>query len=227
MANVSWKEKQDLQPIIVGFSLLTRISTMPGSPTFTIAQPLINTRLHLATWVLLGSQVLILLAKNVFGLEKIPVLDIAQNQILQIPIEELHNLIQYLGSRRVNTTSNQVPSSQIIPGSSTTANFPTELPPDSPVYIALFITSDYSNELYTPSILTYLPIVSFPGLRGALPFLILALLAVIFIRCVVPPETTGAKPIQKQSIGQNHSYKLTSEDLIVILKRFGKYFITP
>lgn len=215
------------QAINVGFSLLTRITSMPGSPTFTFAQPLISSRLFLASWVLIGSQIILLLLKHIFHLEKLPVLDICKGQVLQIPIGELQNLLQYLGSRQPGPGTNQgasVPSSQNI---NSPITFPTELPPDSPLYIAIYVTIDYSNELYTPSFLVYVPILSFPGLRGAIPFIILSLLAVIFVRCVVPPETTGAKPLPKQNTRQNQSLNLTSEDVVAILRRFGRYFSAP
>lgn len=216
-----------LQNIIAGFALLTRISAMPGSPVLSFVQPLIVSRLFQASWVLLGSQILLLLAKHIFHLEKLPVLDLARGQKLQIPIEELQNLIQYLGTRQKAAPSNQGAAFNNTTNGTGALAFPTELPPDSPVYVAIFISVDYANEVYTPTLLVYVPILSFPGLRGALPFLILALLAVILVRCVVPPETTGAKPVPKPRTEQNQSFNLSSEDVMAILRRFGRFFGSP
>lgn len=216
-----------IQYVNVGFSIFARVSTIPGSPTFSFSQPLINSRLFLASWVLLGSQILLLLAKHVFHLEKLPVLDISRGQVLQIPMEELQSLLKYLGSRQPSSALNQGATLTGRQSISSPITFPTELPPDSPLYVAMYISADYSSELYTPSLFAYVPIVSFPGLRGALPFVILSLLAVIFVRCVVPPETTGAKPAPKTSIRQNQFLNLTSEDVLAILRRFGRYFNSP
>ncbi|AGA69356.1 hypothetical protein Desdi_1907 [Desulfitobacterium dichloroeliminans LMG P-21439] len=216
-----------IQAINVGFALLTRISSIPGSPTFTFVQPLINSHQFLAPWVLLGSQILLLLAKYVFQLEKLPIHNFTSGQLLQIPIGELQSLLQYLGPRQPSSATTQ---RNTINNSLSTADpisFPTELPPDSPLYMAIYISVDYSNELYTPSLLAYVPIISFPGLRGAVPFLILALLAVIFVRCVVPPETTGAKPAPIPRKSMNQYLNLTSEEIVTLLKRFGKYFSSP
>lgn len=220
------ERNSQIQAISIGFALLTRISSIPGSPSFTFAQPLINSRLFLAPWVLIGSQVFLLLAKVIFRLDKLPVYDITRGQRLQIPIGELQSLLQYLSSRKVDPLPNQG-SNFYRPQSSSGPVFPTELPPDSPFYMAIYVSVDYNNELYTPSLLAYMPIISFPGLRGAIPFLILAILAVIFVRCVVPPETTGAKPAPSLNMGQNTFLNLTTEDILAILGRFGKYFTAP
>ncbi|MEL1135984.1 hypothetical protein AAC978_12440 [Desulfitobacterium sp. THU1] len=216
-----------IQAINVGFAFLTRISSIPGSPSFTFAQPLINSKQFLASWVLLGSQILLLLAKNVFQLEKLPIHDFSSGQVLQIPIGELQSLLHYLGPRQLGSATNQ---SNIMSNPLSTADpisFPTELPPDSPLFMAIYVSVDLSNELYTPSVLSYVPIMSFPGLRGAVPFLILAILAVIFVRCVVPPETTGAKPAPIPRKSKNQYLNLSSEEIVTILKRFGKYFSSP
>ena len=222
------REGQDsqIQAINVGFAFLTRISTLPGSPSFTFAQPLINSRLFLAPWVLIGSQVFLLLANSFFHLERLPVYDIARGQMLQIPVGELQSLLQYLSSRQIDSMTN-LGSNIYNQQRSTSPTFPTELPPDSPLYMAIYISVDYSNELYTPSLLAYIPIISFPGLHGAIPFLILAILAVIFVRCVVPPETTGARTAPKPSVRKNQALNLSTEELLAILRRFGRYFAHP
>ncbi|AFM00587.1 MULTISPECIES: hypothetical protein [Desulfitobacterium] len=220
-------QNKDTQIINVGFSLLSRVSSVPGSPVFTFLQPLINSRLFLAPWILLGSQILLLLAKHVFHLEKLTVLDIARGQRLQIPIEELQNLIRYLCSRQTQATSNQDSNFDTAQNGTDPIPFPTELPPGSPGYLAIFVSVDYTDELYTPTLFFFVPILSFPGLRGALPFLILAILAIIFVRCVVPPETTGAKPEPKPRMEQNQSFNLRSEDVTAILRRFGRFFNSP
>lgn len=219
------RQNINIVPINVGFILFSRISSVPGSPTLSFLQPLINSQLCCGSWVLIGSQIFLLLAKYIFRLENLPVLDVPKGQVLQIPIAELQSLLQYLGSRHMNPVEGSRTLSTITSmGSTPGVTFPTELPPQSPIYISLYISTDYSKEEFTPSMIAFVPVLSFPGLRGALPFLVLALLAVIFVRCVVPPETTGAKPEPSTSNSPKQFLNLSSEDILLILRRFGKYF---
>lgn len=223
---------ESMEPIYVGIYVASRISSIPGSPNLSISQPLISSRLFSASGVLIGSQFLLLLAKFIFKLDKVPVLDVSKNQLIQMPIAELQNLLLYLGSRQNNITSSQGGSTASTPSppafpTGTSVGFPTVLPQEAPLIISLFIAADYSNQLFTPAVWFLVPILSFPGLRGSLPILILALLATIFVRCVVPPETTGSKPLVRPSEQPNPSLSLRPEELLGILNRFGKYFRSP
>ena len=188
-------DKDNLLAINVGFSFLTRVSSIPGSPSFIYSQPVINSRLYFAPWILLGAQVLSLLAKKLLHLEKIPVLDVSQGKLSTIPLDKFINFLGSLGSKNESRPYDIL--REINSTDSSSANgldFPTQLPPDIPMYIALYLSADYSRELYTPSIIVYVPLISLPGIKGALPFLVLALLGTILVRCVVDPNTTGAKP---------------------------------
>jgi hypothetical protein len=69
--------------------------------------------------------------------------------------------------------------------------------PEAPLIVSIYVSADYTNRPFTPSVSMFIPIFTFPGLRGALPLLILGLLATIFVRSVVPPESTGSKPFPK------------------------------
>lgn len=221
---------ESMEPIIIGIYVASRISSIPGSPNLSISQPLISTRLFSASGILIGAQFLLLLAKIIFKLDNVSVLDVSKNQLIQMPIVELQNLLMYLGSRQNNIAQGistaSTPSPPAFP-TGTSIGFPTVLPPEAPLIISLFIAADYSNELFTPSTWFLVPILSFPGLRGSLPILILSLLATIFVRSVVPPETTGSKPLVKASERPNPSLSLYPEELLAILNRFGKYFRFP
>lgn len=228
--------RETSQPITVGFSIFSRVSSVSGSPSLSYLQPLINSRLFSSAGVLVGAQILFLLAKYIFKLDSVPRLDLANNQIVQIPLGELQNLLQVLAAKQKNNQTNGKTNGNTngsFFGSTAAAGttpldeedtFPTNLPPEAPVVISLFITADYSNQLYTPTSWFYIPILSFPGLRGSLPILILSTLGTIFVRCVVPPETTGAKPLPEPSQQPNSSLNLRPEELLGILSRFGKYF---
>jgi hypothetical protein len=77
---------------------------------------------------------------------------------------------------------------------------------------------------YSPYVIVSVPILTFPGVRGALPLLILGLLSTIFVRAVVPPESTGSKPLSKPGAIMNNPLTLTPNDLLQLLTRFGKHF---
>ncbi|MGI6120612.1 MAG: hypothetical protein ACOYIB_08655 [Desulfosporosinus sp.] len=77
---------------------------------------------------------------------------------------------------------------QIVPGTI------SEATPEIPLVLALSVYGGFTNRPYGPSVFLQVPLFTFPHIRGALPVLILELLTTIFVRTVVPPETTGAKP---------------------------------
>lgn len=105
-----------------------------------------------------------------------------------------------------------------------TRGFISPLPPGAPLVLSLVVNTDFSNNLYSPTSWLIVPIIAFPGLRGALPMILLSLLATLFIRAVVPPQTTGAKPLPKPGEQANSSLNFSPEDLLRFLSRFGKYF---
>ncbi len=185
------RDRQEKLGINVGISFLSRVSSVPGSPTFIYSQPLINSHIYFAPWILLGAQVFTLLVNRFFRVEEIPVFDVSQGRLSSISVEKFLGFLESISSKEGDSlgslsTSDTTATSEL--------DFPTQLPPGSPMYIALYLSADYSRELFTPSVITYIPLVSFPGLRGAIPFLVLALLGTILVRCVVDPKTTGAKP---------------------------------
>lgn len=190
------RDQENLLAINVGFSFLTRVSSIPGSPTFIYSQPLINSRVYFAPWILLGAQVVSLLGKRFLQIKEIPILDVAQGRLSFIPLDKFLGFLMSLNDPTGNSRNGDI-FDELSQTSSSTASgldFPTQLPSDVPMYIALYLSADYSRELYTPSMIVYVPFLSFPGLKGALPFLVLALLGTILVRCVVDPKTTGAKP---------------------------------
>lgn len=211
-----------LEPLGLGVGIFSKVSSIQNSPTLSLNQPILNGKHFSAAGVLIGAEALILIAKFVFKLDKVPVLNVPQNQLIQMPIGELQSLLHFMGSRQNTNTpeAGTPPSVSPTPG----PTFPTELPPDAPLFVGLYIVADYVNQSYTPSLYLIVPILSFPGLSGPLPLLILGLLATIFVRSVVPPETTGAKPFPKPSEWPNPSLILHPEELLSILNRFGKYF---
>lgn len=212
---------ESFEPIGMGIFFVSKISSVRKSGSVSLFQPILSGKIFSSAGVLIGAEVLILLTRFIFKLDKVPVLNISQNQVIQMPIGELQSLLHYMSSRQTTTGGTTPPTASSV---GATPAFPTILPPDAPFFVGLYLVSDYSNQLYTPSLYLLVPILSFPGLTGTLPILILGLLVTIFVRCVVPPETTGSKPLTKPSEQPNPSLSLHPEELLGILNRFGKYF---
>jgi hypothetical protein len=219
-----------LTPINIGLFISVPISSTPGSPGLSYRQPFLAGHIFSSAGVLIGSEVFLLLAQYLFKLETIPTLDLQNQQIIQMPISELQEFLNSLNTNAKGSISqSSLPiGSSIggIPPSSVTGarGFITGLPAEAPTVFSLYITSDFANNLYSPNVWILIPIFALPGLRGALPFLILVLLATILVRTVVAPETTGAKPTPKKGDQPNSSLNFSPEELLRFLSRFGKYF---
>lgn len=216
--------QETLTPISFAIYFSVPISAVAGSPALAYRQPLIAGHIFSSVGVLTGASLFLLIAQYLFKLESIPILDLPNHQIIHMPVQELQDFLKTLYGNQMDsaTSSSQTPSSSLLtPGS---RGFATPLPPEAPFVVSLLVTADFSNALYSPNISMFFPIFALPGLRGSLPFLILSLLGTIFVRTVVAPETTGAKPLPKQGEQSNSSLRFSPEELLRFLSRFGKYF---
>lgn len=204
---------QCTEPLNMGIAFFAPISSVAGSPTFFFTQPLINGRVFASTAVFIGAQIFLFIAQHLFRLESVPVLDVKNGQTLQMPLSELQGFLKWVSN---GSTSEYT-------GTISNRGFITPESPEAPITMALFVASDYSNIPYTPSLWFLFPILTFPGLRGALPLLILELLATIFVRAVVPPESTGSKPIPEPVANKmNNHLSLSPNDILELLTRFRK-----
>lgn len=220
-------------PINMGLFLSVPVSAAAGSPTLGFRLPLINGHIFSSTLVLVGAQFFLLLAQHIFKLESIPTLDLQTHQIIQMPVKEFHEFLKMIAGNTSGLSSSDTtmpnpsavsPSSQIPPYAPGSRGFISTLPPEAPLVLSLLVSTDFSNKFYSPTSLLLVPIIAFPGLRGSLPMILLDLLATIFIRAVVSPQTTGAKPLPKPGEQANSSLNFSPEDLLRFLSRFGKYF---
>lgn len=208
-----------LESMSAGIGIFSRVSSVPGSPLVSVFQPLLSNRVFSAAGILVGAEILLLLTKYLFRLDTVPLYDVPRDRVLQIPIGELQELLQGLGVKQKGTSSAYPANMQDIVGGTSSTVFPAE----TPFIVAIYIAADYTSQPFSPSVWLIIPIFTFPGLRGSLPILILTLLETIFVRSVVPPETTGSKHPPKLN-QPTQSIKLHPEELLSILKRFGKYF---
>lgn len=204
---------QCTEPLNMGIALFAPISSLAGSPTFFFTQPLISGRVFASTAVLIGMEIFLFIAQRLFGLESVPVLDVKNGQTLQMPLSELQGFLKWVSNGSASEYTGTIGS----------RGFLTVVSPEAPLTLALTVNADYSNNPYTPAIWFIFPIFTFPGIRGALPLLILELLATIFVRAVVPPESTGSKPLSGPSSNEmSNPLNLSPNDILELLNRFRK-----
>lgn len=211
-----------------------QFSSRQFHPFFT--QPLLAGRVFASSAVLIGSQIILFIMGRFLGVKSIPILDSTNQQTVQMPLSELQDFLRWTtdGSRsstNLNTMPDGINRFITTDGGVTGGiagildrGFPTPESPEAPMVFAVYVLANFSNKPFSPYVLLTVPILTFPGLRGALPLLIVSLLATIFVRAVVPPESTGAKPLASPSTTSNNNLTLTPNDLLKLLMRFGKHF---
>ncbi|HEY8909296.1 MAG TPA: hypothetical protein VIM51_03310 [Desulfosporosinus sp.] len=217
----------------LGISISAPISSVIGSSSFLFAQPLLTGQVFASSAVLIGAEAFLFIAGRVFNLESLPVLDVNNGQTVQMPLSELQEFLRWMANgSNPSLNPNQVANGRTmlansagqIGGTDVIPELVTVTTPEAPLVVSIYVSAPYSNIPFTPTVSVFVPILTFPGLRGALPLLILGLLATIFVRAVVPPESTGAKPLPKPGTRMNGPLTFTPNDLLQLLTRFGKHF---
>ncbi|SDH14974.1 hypothetical protein [Desulfosporosinus hippei] len=225
------------EPIVIGIEFFCPISSTPGSSTLIFTQPLLTGKIFESSAVIIGAQIILYIAHHLFGYKSIPIMDTKNNQTIQMPLSELQDFLKWMANgsgtfanlSSANTESNQNTNVDLgITGTIGDRGFQTPQSPEAPLVLAIYVIGNFSNKPYTPIVEIIVPILTFPGLRGALPILIISLLATIFVRAVVPPESTGARPLAKPSPLNNNTNPLTftPNDLLKMFTKFGKHFNT-
>ncbi|MHB8125890.1 MAG: hypothetical protein ACYDEJ_09680 [Desulfitobacteriaceae bacterium] len=218
-------------PLNFGIAIFAPLSSVPGSASLFYLQPLLTGKVIASAGVLIGAELFLFLAQHLFGLESVPIFypgTNTENPIIKIPVPELQELLGTL-NKFSSSDNKTVLNTLFSQGYSQTitnqylGSFLTTETPEVPLVVGFAVYGDYSNEPFSPAIFLLLPIFTLPGIRGALPLLILGLLGTIFVRAVVPPELSGAKPLIEK-IQDTKPFSLHSEDLLNLLNRFGKYF---
>lgn len=221
------------EPLNMGLSVFVPISSALGSPSLLFGQPLLTGTVFASTAVLIGSELFLFIARRLLHIERIPVLDARNGQTVQMSLTELQEFLRWMASGiETNPNSSLVTeggNNNIVsnPDGQTTGVDPTGFitpeTPEAPLTVAIFFSAFYSNNPFTPSVSLFIPIFAFPGVRGALPILILGLLAAILVRAVVPPESTGSKPLPKPRLRMNNPLNYSPNDLLKFLNKFGRY----
>jgi len=209
------------EPLNMGLSIFAPISSVAGSSSLLFAQPILTGSVFASTLVLIGSEIFLFIARHFLNIKSIPVVDASNGQTVQMPLTELQGFLKWMANGKGENGT--IPSPPV--GRETRVNstgFITNELPEAPLTIAIYFTAFYSNNPFTTSISFFIPILAFPGVRGALPLLILGLLATIFVRSVVPPETTGSKLVSQPETTISNPLTYSPNDLLQLLSKFGK-----
>jgi hypothetical protein len=221
-APVSYEGQSSKEPLSLGISIFSPVSSVEGSASFLFFQPLLTGKVFASVFVLIVAELFLFIADRLFGLESMSVQKgpvISPEQTARMSLSDLQDFLASV-SRGNGQPSNgtSAPSN----GQAVTGIISTETP-EIPLVFALTLWGFYSNKPFCPSISFLFPLFTFPGLRGALPLLILELLTTICVRAVVPPQTTGSKPLPDPlSNSKLQSLESSPEDLLNLMNRFAK-----
>lgn len=221
---ISCGSKIPKEPLNFGIAIYSPISSVPGSAALFFIQPLLTGKVFASIGVLIAAQIILFIADRFWGLESRPMQKnlMSPQQTVQMSLNDLHDFLTSMSQETQPPSAlSSSSSSQDISSTLTTET------PEVPLIFGLSVWGDYSNQPFGPSVFFLVPILTFPGARGALPLLILELLTTIFVRSVVPPQTTGSKPLTDPASNQKSKLlQFTPEDLLNLLNRFSKHFGT-
>jgi len=211
------------QPLNLGLVIFGPISSVPGSASLFYLQPLITGRVWASEAVLLGAQIFLFLANLFFGLETVPVQRPGiggRMETVRMSASDLRDFLRAIADGAATSSAGAGASGLSAGGGAN--EFMTVESPETPTVVGLSLFGSFTDKPYSPYVFFTFPVFTLPGSRGALPLLILETLATIFVRAVVPPQTTGAKPLAGPST--RRSVQFSPEDLVHLLRRFGKHF---
>lgn len=210
----------------MGVTIYSSVSSVSGSSSFFFIQPILTGEVFASVGILIAAQLFMFLADRLFGLESMPLLKgpvISPEQTVRMSLSDLQNFLALMSRGNVQPSSG---TSGPASNQTTSGVFSLETPED-PLVFALAIWGDFTDKPFCPTVFITFPLFAFPGVRGALPLLILELLTTIFVRAVVPPETTGAKPLTAPVSNTNLKLlQFSPEDLLNLLNKFGKHYGT-
>lgn len=232
----------------LGLAIFTPVAALPGSPSLFVFQPLFHGTVVSSAGVLIVLEVILLVANRLCGLEQASV-KTSDGQIFQMSVYELQEFLRTiacsgsptsesaksLGGIQTDSTSQLSSPGQPMVQAGTAPRpdrtaleeheigFLTGETREAPVVIGLAAAADYSNLPFAPGVFLLLPLLTLPGVRGALPMLILETLATILVRAVAPPQSTGIKPLTANP-GRSRLIQFSPEDLLGFLSKFGRHF---
>jgi len=82
----------------MGLSIFAPISSVAGSSSLLFGQPLLTGDVVASTALLIGSELFLFIAKRLFHLKSIPVLDATNGQTLQMSLTELQAFLRWMAN---------------------------------------------------------------------------------------------------------------------------------
>ncbi|MDR3541333.1 MAG: hypothetical protein P4L69_10265 [Desulfosporosinus sp.] len=223
---VSYECHFSKESLSLGLNVYAPVSSVPGSASFFYLQPLITGKVFASIGVLIAAQLFLFLANRFWGLESMPIQKgpvLSPDQTVQMSLSDLQDFLTSIsrGNVQPSTGTSDPSTSQ----TSTGVSLPETQ--EIPIVLGLVVYGDFTDKPFCPSVFILFPLFTFPGVRGALPLLILELLTTIFVRAVVPPQTTGSKPLTVPALNsKSQPLQFLPEDILDLLNRFSKHFGT-
>lgn len=215
--------KPSKEPLNFGITVFAPISSEPGSSTLFFLQPLLVGKVFASVGVLIVTQLFLFIADRFTGheltpIQKLPIL--SPEQTVRMSLSDLQIFLASLSQAKLQSSSGTSnPSGTVDIGA------PSPESSEIPIVVALAVWGDFTNKLYSPSVFFLFPVLTFPGLRGAIPLLVLELLTTIFVRSVVPPETTGSIPLTNSVTNKTSQLlQFSPEEILNLLNKFSKHF---
>jgi len=212
------------EALTFGVTIYSSVSSVTGSSSFFVIQPLLTGKVFASVGVLIAAQLFLFLGNRIFGHESKPSQKgpvISPEQTVQMSLSDLQDFLAAMSRGSVQPSSGtSVPATD-----QASAGISSLETPEDPLVFALAVWGDFTDKPFCPTVFLTFPLFVFPGVRGALPLMILELLTTIFVRAVVPPQTTGAKPLVAPVSHSNLKLlQFSPEDLLALLNKFGKHF---
>ncbi|GAB6151693.1 hypothetical protein JCM17380_04430 [Desulfosporosinus burensis] len=77
------------EPISLGIEIFAPISSVAGSSTLFLTQPLLSGRVFESSAVIIGAELILFIAQRFFDIKSIPILDRKNERTVQMPLSEL------------------------------------------------------------------------------------------------------------------------------------------
>ncbi len=200
--------------------LTSPISSARGSPRLLYSQVLTTTTVANASLFALGIDFLVQLAAWFFGEDRVsrPTSYRGSDGTVTMPLSALSQFLKRIKNGRADIAeANPTPQPWPVetrPG--------VEVEPPQPMTLLLLLNGRVSPSDGSPIINLTIPVLSFPGITGGLPIIIIGLIATILVRAVVPPSTSGTTPPADPP--QEPKFQFGTEEILQLLQQFGEYF---
>ncbi|MDA8227691.1 MAG: hypothetical protein M0T74_08300 [Desulfitobacterium hafniense] len=140
-------------PLNFGIAIFCPISSVAGSATVILTQPLLTSNFVSASVIILAIQIFLLIAKRIFDLERVPVSDSARSTTIQMPLSDLNEILQST-LQDSSVTAEQTDGLNLTPRQ---RGFLTVETPEAPLLVGLYVygtffkSRGYSLYRYCPT----------------------------------------------------------------------------